>query len=302
MFIFSIPDSHALRMVNGILLCIMEQHPDWLQKDTIIETAYGCPPHCLWNGNRSFGGVQYDCREWAKNVLTRYYHHHIQYRLTFTNFLLKEADLSDEYGNDIASTVNFFGGYVMVSTPMMAQYMTHYPKLQLCWSTTTDFGDTPEKEIATINQLSEKHLVVPPYTYNNTEYLKKFQHPENIEVLVNEHCIDNCPRRREHWTRVNQQTIEYKTTIFSPDYTDCFYPELYNNPKLPRHHTITRNKLQEYADMGINHFKISGRMDDQQSWQAYMDYLIHPDYWQQAEDFSNLYAAWALGKTDKPPF
>jgi len=302
MYIFSIPDSHALRMVNGILLCIMEQHSDWLQDDVIIETAYGCPPHCIWNGNRTFGGIQYDCRDWAKNVLSRYYRHHMQYRLTFTNFLLKECDLNDEYGNDIAATVNYFGGYVMVSTPIMARHMQHYPKLQLCWSTTTDFGSTPEDEINSINRLSAEHLVVPPYCYNNTDYLKKFQHPENIEVLVNEYCIDNCPRRREHWTRVNRETLESRSTVFSPDYTDCFYPQLYHDPNLPRKHAIPRDKLQEYADMGINHFKISGRMDDQQSWLAYMDYLIKPDYWQQTEEFSNRYAAWALGKTTEPPF
>lgn len=302
MFIFSIPDGHALRMVNGILLCIMEQHPDWLQKDTIIETAYGCPPHCLWNGNRNFGGVQYDCREWAKNVLARYYHHNIQYRLTFTNFLLKPEDLNDNYSNNIAATVNFFGGYVMVSTPMMAQHMQHYPKLELCWSTTTNFGNTPEEEIANINRLSAEHLVVPPYCYNNTDYIKKYQHPENIEVLVNEKCIDNCPRRREHWTRVNQEGLESKTTIFSPDYTDCFYPTQYNNPNLPRHHLIPREKLAEYAAMGINHFKISGRLDEHQCWDGYMDYLIKQDCWVEAENFANDYVAWVSGKTTEPPF
>ena len=254
-------------MANKILLYTMQQHRDWFYDDFVIETAYGSPDSCIWNGNRpSVGRIQRPTE--IAGIFGMYRDFGIIYRLTFTNFLLNQWHLYDTYGNTIARIGNGFGGYVMVSLPMMALYFrNNYPNLKVCWSTTTEF---PEG-IKTVNTLSERELVVLPYEYNNKwELLEQLEHPENVEVLINEKCIDNCPRRREHWARNNAINL----MMFDGD-SPCFFGNAVDRTNVT--HLVPRNKLGEYTARGINHFKIEGRLNNYSVRMAYLDYFVLPE-------------------------
>lgn len=271
MYYFSIPDSGATSIYNTLLLEAMRQHRDWFYDDFVIETVYGCPHFCIWNGNRGSADPPFRPSFWRSRV-ENYVSYGIRYRLTFTNFLLQPVDLYDAYANKIAETLNSIGGYVMVSIPLMAKYMKKYPALEVCWSTSTDFGKTEEERVASINRLSGNTLVVLPYEYNNKPDLQKFTHPENLEIIVNEKCVENCPWRRQHWCNVNEVNLFRKDV----EYTKC----MVKDKKLLKDvyaHNVNRKQLANYAALGINHFKVVGRTSPFQAEKAYLEYFVLPE-------------------------
>ena len=89
---------------------------------------------------------------------------------------------------------------VNVAVPEFAQYIEdNYPNLYLMWSTTMTI-----KSVDRVNELSEDRLTVPPYTMNNTDAIYDFAHPENIELLCCEACIDSCPNRAAHYADISK--------------------------------------------------------------------------------------------------
>lgn len=293
--LFSIPDAnnrvalsgeYNVRLLNRAILACMREHSEWFFDDFQIETAYGCPGSCIWNGNRSLGEFEEFDEGWADAVLGMYAQYGIKYRVTFTNFLLKPEHLRDKVGNALALAISKFGGgYVMVSTNLMANYVKRYPKLILNWSTTTDFGKDVPGQIKKINELSVKNLVVVPYEYNNKpELLKQFEHPENLEVFVNEHCIDNCPHRREHWRAVNEVILSRRMTPETEAKISCRLPVGYVIPRYPKHY-ILREQLPLYDALGIRHFKISGRMEPDIVMETYMEHFVRRGNEEQVKDY-----------------
>lgn len=284
MFIFSIPDANVnslgcefnIRLINWGLLETKKVHPEWFYDDFIIETAYGCPSGCIWNGNRGNDDVDEFDDGWADAVVDMYKSYGVEYRLIFTNFMLKKEHLQNKFANKIALDVSKKGGYVTVSTNMMAQHMKRYPGLKLCWSTTTNFGKDALSQIKKINELSEKNLVVLPYEFNNKPELEQFIHPENLEVLVNEKCIDNCPYRRKHWTNLNTLILKGENVSDAIILANCHFNNQYKDAKL-RKHNITRDMLGEYEKKGINHFKISGRIEPILAENSYQHYFVRPE-------------------------
>lgn len=268
---FSIPDALAVRIINRAFLTALTMHPEWFYDDFTIDTAYGCPGRCPWTGGRDNLEDDFD-DGWAEEVAGLYEEAGAKYRLVFTNFLLRKPDLQDAIGNKVALQLSKRGGCsVMVSTPMMYQYMGRYPGLTRCWSTTTDFGKSPEEQIEKINRLSERDLVVIPYQFNNGPDLNRFTHPENLEVLINEDCVDNCPFRREHWTKVCEYALKGDDSQEAKQKIMCMWSE--GREYVP-HHRIHREQLDRYRQLGINHFKVCGRGRPQQVFQAYFEYFV----------------------------
>ena len=272
--IYSLPDAGPVRIVNKVLLMGLQEHPDWFYDDFTIETAYGCPSTCIWNGGR-FLETEDSHEDWQQKVLNFYASYGIKYRLIFTNCFLTKQHLKDGIGNAIASAVNKQGGYAMVSMGMMADYLSRrYCNLTINWSTTTDFGPNVESQIKNINRLSARNLVVLPYQFNNKpELLQCFLHPKELEVMVNERCVDNCPYRREHWNNVSKMGIGMEDRFIK-----CSYHQARISGQISSNmfHHIHRAQLAIYDSLGINHFKIVGRNSIKQVLEAYLDHFVRP--------------------------
>lgn len=290
---FSIPDSYAVAMLNMILLRAMQEHNEWFYDDFVIDSCYGCPQGCIWNGNREFPGQSYG-REIIAEIVNTYRSFNITYRATFTNFLLEEEHLRDAYGNLIAEVLSEYNGEVIVSIPLMFDYIkTKYPQLGITWSTTTDFGGTNSERVAKINELSHSRVVVVPFDMNNNVVLKELTNPHNIEVLVNEDCIDNCPRRREHETLCNLFNMGKISTT-----EDCLMGEYRGTEKWQMHSFISRMGLEKYVQRGIDRFKISGRQNVLQTLWGYFAYFVKKSHWTDFNDFANSFKRRALGTQD----
>lgn len=275
-YLFSIPDASTVRTINMALFGAMREHSEWFYDDFVIESSYGCPVRCIWNGNRQLLGQSSNVNT-VGGILGIYCRFvRIIYRLTFTNFLLEKKHLQDEGGNAIATIASSNNCSAIVSTRLMYDYIGEkYPKLSRTWSTTTDFGTSMPERIAKINELSVKDMVVLPYDMNNKPVLREFTHPENIEVLVNEPCMDNCPMRQAHYNKCNRLNLISDTIEAAP----CMMQGEKNSEVWQLHSMINREGLRKYANSGINHFKISGRDIVPSAIGAYLHYFVKKEYW-----------------------
>lgn len=271
-YLFSIPDSSKMRTINVVLLLAMNEHKEWFYDDFKIDIAYGCPPSCIWNGGRVESGPKYN-DGWSE-IIKYYKQYGIDYRLNFTNLLLETKDLKDEYGNSIAQNVNNFGGGVTVTLPLMAIYIeNNYKNLRVTWSTSTDYGNNKDEMIDKINELSKKYIVVLPYEFNNSSELNKFAYPNNLELLVAETCMANCPKRKQHQFLTSKVIHE---GVFDETVNDCLWNFAEKN-KGTKERVIGRNRLLEYQKKGFNRFKISGREFLEQPLASYVYYFVRND-------------------------
>lgn len=269
----AIPDSHKNIFLNSTLLTLKNSYPDKFYDDISKVIAYGCPEGCTWNGNRYNPG---DCSYGSvENLMFSYEMMNVKYRLTFSNSRLEDADFYDRRSNMVAKVVSERGGNgAIVSTEKMASFLNeNYPGLYLVNSITT-----PNlKTVDDINKLSKDRItVIPPQFINNEEVLKQLEHPENIEIIVNETCPPDCPKKYTHWEWLCDLNLHkpcLKWECPREDNENSLVEELNNSPFY-----VTRDNLPLYEKYGINKFKISGRLDPELELIGIKDWFVKPEY------------------------
>lgn len=276
----AIPDSHSNIVLNTTTLTLMSSYPERFYDDIGKIIAYGCPEGCTWNGNRYNPG---DCSYGSvENLLFSYEMNNVKYRMTFSNSMLEDSDFYDRRSNMVAKIANERGGNgAIVSTEKMAEFLrTNYPNLYLVNSITTENCKTIED----INRLSKERItVIPPQFINNEDALKQLKYPENIEIIVNETCPPNCPKKYEHWKwlcdlNLHKACEEWKCPLEGNKAS--LVEELEKSPFY-----VTRDNLPMYEKYGINKFKISGRLDPELELIGIKDWLIKPEYKEWFESF-----------------
>lgn len=275
--LFSIPDFFFLFDLNMILFQVMEKERNKFYDDVKIDSVYGSFPGCIWNSGRS--AIGYTPVENMINITKQYNDLGISIRHTFTNSMITGQHYYDYYCNTVLqnsiSTVRGVDNGVNINAPGLAEFIEHnYPEYYLMWSTTKGVNTVEET-----NKLSKDRLTVLYYGMNNTKALKKLTHPENIEVLVSEACIEKCPKRFDHYDSINKgQLMIPQSESFTCPYgcEEYFY---YDVPVI-RDHYVTIDDIREvYMPLGINKFKISGRNDSPVNViENYVNYLVKPEY------------------------
>ncbi len=267
---FSIPDYYGFYGLNLFLIDLMKEQPDKFYDDIVIDSVYGSFP-CIWNGGRYYpGGTSF---ENIKATIEPFNERGISIRHTFTNCLLEEKHLNDTLCNKIcALTENPLNG-VNVNSQLMKDYIEkNYPQFYTMWSTTIC-----EEDIDKINKLSKNNLLVLDYNLNNNfELLKQLKYPHNIEILVCESCISNCPNRKEHYIHESNCQLYNETSLY-----DCPWAlrNFYHGSCLRPHHVDINNIRQNYLPLGIDKFKIMGRGRSAiEAVENYINYFVRPEY------------------------
>jgi hypothetical protein len=281
---YSLPDFYNYYQLNMRLLTMMEQHPGWFRDNIVIDSMYGTFPGIIWNGGRTqFGSATFENMGTTIAELNR---HGISVRFTFTNCKLTGRHFKDYYGNLALKIANDFcgqcfdknnkpviNGVNINSEPFHDYIAANYPNLYLLWSTTKGLKTAEE-----VNELSKDTLTVIPYQMNNTDIIDQFTHPENLELLCCESCIDNCPDRQSHYDDLSSaQLLQPSKGFKCPHGCEVYY--YYSNiPK--RHHHISPELIEEqYLPRGINKFKLSGRNDNAVNViERYVTYFPKPEY------------------------
>lgn len=250
-----LPGLCYFRYLNQITINLMKDYPDKFKPGYKIGSVYGTIPGAIWNGGRAvFGIIQKDDIE---KIVRTYNSMGVPARFTWTNTLLEEKHLSDTYCNLIMRVANNGFNQVLVNRPVLEDYIReYYPTYKIVSSTTKRMLDAD----SICNELEKDYeLVVLDYDLNRDEATLKRIEPyaDRVEILVNEICYPNCPKRAEHYQDESRMQLEYSARTEFRCTNKTTKPSFAESMKRPAF--ISNEEIQSYIDRGFKNFKIVGR-------------------------------------------
>lgn len=279
-FMFNITFAEMLKHCSG-----------FFREGVEIASVYGTFPPAMWNGGRfQFGR----CDEgFIKQVIKMFNDRNIPLRFTFTNPVLEEKHLHDEYCNMIMRLADNGFNEVIVASPLLEEYIRKtYPDYKITSSTC--------KRITNADRLyseveKDYHIVVIDYDLNHDfDTLANIPDKKKCEILVNACCEAKCPYRSAHYNAIGKEQIAYAQHMAkTPDkpYTmlpgnnyrkgsdKCDYMDrsIFEIQELPNF--ISAGDIWEkYIPMGFEQFKIEGRTFNIIAlMEHYMYYMIKPE-------------------------
>lgn len=263
---FHLPGLRYNYPLNMTLLSMMKENPEFFREDIEIASIFGEFPTSKWNGGRYSGGDQCDAafvRAVIKNINAR----GVPIRYTYTNPLLNEHDLEDDYCNFCMEAADNGMNEVLVFSPILEEYIRKkYPRFKINSSTCKEIRNMDD-----LNAELEKdyNLVVLDYNLNNQfELLGQITDKARCEILVNACCVPNCPRRGDHYKHIaKQQNIALKNRSVPPDKQAatpkwyCEYGEKNTIYTIQGYPTYVSPEAiwEKYVPMGFYNFKLEGR-------------------------------------------
>ena len=229
--------------------------------------AYGCPANCTWNGGRLIQGYQYRIEDIDYMFSVYSSHLNIPLQLTFTNTLLEKRDIYDRFGNTLLDLANRYEDNVeiLVASELLEEHIRNrYPNLRIARSI-VKWKQPKEEDIKKYST-----IVVPKRFNKDKEYIKSLLNKgSTIELLVDEPCDPKCERIKTHYKAFN------KSQLFI-EHDDCLvctskYPYLANEFRIYPH------EINDYIDLGVRHFKLSGREEMEHMITSIIEYLVPPE-------------------------
>ena len=289
---FHLPDFAVHYHFNRVFLAVLKAYPEFFHDGLEIASVYGTFPQSLWNGGRIVQGV-FD-KNTVKTVVREFDKLNIPLRFTFTNPVITEEDLKDDFCNYVLKAANNGKNGVIVVSPLLEEYIrTRYPDYKITSSTCKRITDTEQ-----LNEEVNKNydIVVLDYDFNNRfDVLEKIPNKEKCEILVNACCQPGCTKRSQHYKDiVNMQKAlcSYLKTSqripFDPekygvkDENSDYCPYMkYDFADVKEHktHITPQDILEKYVPMGFNQFKIEGRTINAFTLaEYYLYYMVKPEY------------------------
>lgn len=270
---FYLPDFYYKYKLNMKIIQLLKECPEYFQDNTQIGAVYGTFPNAIWNGGRCclLGQALLPNIEGTINAYNKL---GIPVRFTFTNCLLEEKHLNDTYCNLIMDAANNGQNEIIINSLILEEYLREkYPNFKYISSTTKC-----ERDVNKINlDCKQYDMVVIDYRDNhNFDFLNQIEDKSKIELLLNAHCHPNCPVRAEHYEILSLSQLNF----FETDQSDLHCPGTDNFYKALEFSTVIKNnELQLYNDMGINNYKIEGRLSENiYVIESYLYYFIKPEY------------------------
>lgn len=257
--------------LNQVIIDLMQEYSDKFNDGYEAGSVYGTFPGAIWNGGRAVFGTM--PRSNMKAIIDTYNRMGTPVRFTWTNSLIEEKHLYDTYCNMIMELADNGMNQVLCNSAILEKYLReHYNGFKYISSTTkrlTDISDFME-ELA-----KDYFMVVLDYDLNhNEELLSKLQtEASRIEILVDEICYPNCPKRAMHYKAESLQQLmfekgkPFKCPNFKviPSFKEC--------KKRPAF--ISKEEINGYIDKGFENFKLVGRgLPMEMVIDSYMYYLV----------------------------
>ena len=160
---YHLPGLFEFYELYSLFLPLYRNHPEYFYDWCEIGSVYGAPHDCLWGGGRvGYGEADPDK---VASLMSEY---GISSRLTFSNSLLGEDELSDIKCNRLCSLFEKNGGIlngVIITSDLLLDYIKkNYPEFYLVSSTTKVITD-PEGLKKELDR-EEFSFVVPDFRLN----------------------------------------------------------------------------------------------------------------------------------------
>lgn len=280
---FSLPDYYGKIEYIINFIKFRQEHQEYFYNDRIIDSCYGAHPDILWAGGRRVG---YDHSMSMQQVLEEYSAFpEVELRHVCTNYFINQEIAHDYKTNYFMQHYLRDQDKLIVANELLINFLKqNYPNTKLIYSTTLNITDIKE-----VNKISKDHIYVLNYNYNNNnEYLEHLENIHNIEILCAEPCQPNCPLRLQHYKHISMEMLGLTDEEFichnNQDYR--FKSEIMQLPT-----AVTSERVDELANMGIQYFKISGRLLKVPAWlDLLVYYLVLPQY--QELVFMQLLNSW----------
>lgn len=271
---FYIPKFNLDNPLNPFLIKLFCQSPEYFYDNISIGGVYDSFPNAIWNGGRGVIGQNYT-REQIRQTIEQYNSLGVPLNFTFTNCLLEEKHLKDEYCNLILEEAQNGMNHVVVNSPILDEYIReNYPLYELILSTTCCLRD-----LSIINEkLDYYHMICLDYNDNhNYPFLKSIKNKSKIELLLDAYCYPNCPRRKEHYSLLSYSQLnpDKPRPSFECD-GQCF--SFFDAIRLGNF--IDLGEVYKILPkMGFTNFKIEGRtVYPCDLIESYVYYLVKPRY------------------------
>lgn len=241
--------------LNQIIINLMKEYPDKFREGYRIGSVYGTFPGAIWNGGRAvLGSIT---KQDMEKIISTYNATGTPVRFTWTNTLIEEKHVNDTYCNLIMKVADNGMNQVLCNSEPLEKYLrAEYPNFKFISSTT--------KRIKSVDSFKAElkgdyFMVVLDYDLNHDETVLKAVEEDagRVEILVDEICYPNCPKRSEHYRTESFQQLEFdKGKPFacpnikvSPSFQEC----------MKRPAFISNDEIGSYIDRGFVNFKLVGR-------------------------------------------
>lgn len=250
-----LPGLCYFRLLNQVLINLMNKYPESFRDGYKIGSVYGTFPGAIWNGGRTVFGIT--SKGDMQKIISAYNSKGVPVRFTWTNSLLEEKHVTDTYCNLIMKMADNGMNQVLVNREVLEEYIRReYPDFKLISSTTKRMLDleTLQEEIK-----KDYFLVVLDYDLNhNEEVLSALQpHADKIEILVNEICYPGCTMRQEHYRNQSEAQLAYDPNLpfkCPNNSTPRAFSECKKRPAF-----LSNEEIENYIERGYVNFKIVGR-------------------------------------------
>lgn len=235
--------------------------------DDLQVTYYDMPNNCAWNGGRINRDV-----ELTDVILETYNKLQYGFCLGFTNSVI--IDLADSTGNQLLDMVssnnpNKMHGVVLQSETLRRYIRRNYPELKLTYSIT---GHPTTDHLAFegyYKELEDRYDVIVPKFSHLRSVLDLLEQGKlngsKYEILVNDNCNVTCQFYKEHWDQMSYINSSVRTP-WKDTPERAYQVEIKPKTKAVITHEgncmqddVRSETLQRFYDVGVRHFKISGR-------------------------------------------
>lgn len=265
---FYLPSFTNNLKLNLALVESKNKHEECFYVNIKFASFFGSFPDAKWNGGRcEFGIIDMDR---FKEIVDMVNSLGIAIRYTFTNCLIQEEHLSDEYCNRLMEICDNGMNEVLVNSPLLEKYLRkYYPGFKYILSTTT-----LTRGAESVNEACKKYdLVVADYRdVPDMQFLKGIEKRNKVEILLNEACVTCCVYREQHYSEISRAQLLLRETEGSKK---C----MYHDTSKYREAYVSRDTLYNVLiPMGYMNYKIRGRqLESTKLIKEYFSYLVKPE-------------------------
>lgn len=275
---FILPGFYNHRKLLEEIIIYKEKYPQQFMDDVTIGACYDNFQICVWDGGRSFVSYKQASKEDIIEIRDFYQQKKIPLRLIFTNPVITEKDLHNNFCNLIASLCEDENNEIVINSPILEEYIRKtYPKYKIISSTTKCLTNTQEVN----NELNKDYyMTCLDYNLNHNqtflESIPKELRPK-VEFLINAICPAGCPNRKEHY-RLNG----FFHLNFCKNYhITCGIKEgTLDFDSIQKRNNITPDEIyNQYVKKGFSNFKIEGRtLSNLELLLNIAKYMVKPNY------------------------
>ena len=255
--IFHLPGIFIYYELYQVLLKEIKNNKNILKDNVEIGSLYDSPP-AIWNGGRGAFGNSWE--SWPEKALIDMKKHieayDIPIRFTFTNCLLEDKHLNDEYCNLLLKIFSDGKNEIICNSPILENYIrnTYGNRFKYISSTTKRIQDK-NIQLEEINK--DYFLTVIDYDFNKElSFLQLIKDKSKCEILCNPVCKPNCIFRKYHYEVISQHQLDFLPldNFNCEDMSKQFY-QVKNSPNFISVEDI--NNI--YLPMGFCNYKLEGR-------------------------------------------